>query len=115
MRGRHPLPNHVDLVDVHVRTFRGPILLEQRQGRRKVIGPADIFELVAVFLAHSSDTAWYQGPTALLASGSPTNRTVTPAPKAGGARKEAKRVKPSIRTKLVNLKGGANGFIGEDS
>src|SRR5271165_5841007 len=49
MRGRHPLPNHVDLVDVHVWTFRSPILLKQRQGRRKVIGPADIFELVARF------------------------------------------------------------------
>src|ERR1700680_1767383 len=49
MRGRNPLPNHVDLVDVHVRTFRSPILLKQRQGRRKVIGPADIFELVARF------------------------------------------------------------------
>ena len=50
MRGRDPLPNHVDQVNVHVRTFRDPILLIQRQGRRSVIGPADIFELVARFL-----------------------------------------------------------------
>src|SRR6516162_3736075 len=109
MRGRDPLPNHVDLVDIHIRTFRGPLLLKQRQGRRRIIGPADIFELIARFLAHSSVTAWYQGSTApFQAFGSPTNRTVTPAPKVGGLSKKDNKAKPSIRTTLI-LKGG---FIG---
>src|SRR5271166_88840 len=80
----------------------------------KSLGRPIYSSLLPVFLAHSSDTAWYQGPTALLASGSPTNRTVTPAPKAGGVRREAKKATPSIRTKLFR-KGGANGFIGEES
>jgi hypothetical protein len=43
--------------------------------------------------------------------GSPLNRTVRPAAKSGAPSREAKRLKPQIRSMLF-LNGRANGFIG---
>jgi hypothetical protein len=50
MRGRHPLPNDVDLVDIHIGTFRRPILLVNLQRRGRVAWTENIFNLVSGFL-----------------------------------------------------------------
>ena len=50
MRGSNPLPNHVDLVDIYIRTLRRPILLIDLQRRRRVAGTEKIFNLVSGFL-----------------------------------------------------------------
>src|ERR1700754_2017416 len=49
MRGGDSLPNHIDQIDVNVRTFRCPVLLIQRQRCGSICGATDIFKFVTRF------------------------------------------------------------------